>query len=68
MILKNPKLMLFTVKSPQYNDNRVKITYINSNSYSFTNLINHRYLLFFSLIFEKSLDVGIEIDLDYFQK
>ena len=58
---KNLKLMLFTVKSPPPNyNNRAKITnIINSNSNSFTNLINHSYFYLFihSLIFENSLNL-----------
>ena len=50
--------MLIMVKSPPNYNNRVKITNMNSNSNSFTNLINHCYLFFiYSLIIENSLNL-----------
>ena len=54
--------MLIMVSPPPNHNNWIKITNINSNSNSFTNLINHRYLfsayLFIYLfIFENSLNL-----------
>ena len=53
--------MLIMVTPPNYN-NRVKITNINSNSNSFTNLINHSYSFsvhqfIYSLNFENNLNL-----------